>query len=172
MPQERSRENSGGVGWVFTWRYELDGFHRPPAERAKMDNQTSKMEVFLKSLTEEQTDTCECDEKQLAEIFSAGWTEEAAVHFHRALLHARHVDPAVTVEGAFEVALRLGLAFIGDEEVLARLYQGREDDVVVYGVQRRDGKDLDRTSGTAHLDGGTLIKKRTRKPHTRKEGVR
>jgi len=53
----------------------------------------------------------------------------------------------VTVEGIFESALHLGLSFIGDEDVLARLNQAREDDVIVYGVQRKDGKDAGRTSG-------------------------
>jgi hypothetical protein len=77
-----------------------------------MDNQTLSMEVFLKSLTEEQADTCERDEKQLAEIFSAGWSEAAAVQFHRTLLHARRVDPATTVDGVFEAAFRLGLSSI------------------------------------------------------------
>src|SRR5438270_2557973 len=105
-----------------------------------MDNQTLTMEVFLKSLTEEQTDTCESDEKQLSEIFSEGWSEENAVRFHRAMLHARRVEPGVTVEGVFEIAFQLGLTFVGDEEILARVNQGREDDVIIYGVQRKDGK--------------------------------
>src|ERR1700723_334293 len=100
-----------------------------------MDNQTRSMEVLLKSLTEDQADACERDEKQLAEIFNAGWSEETAVQFHRTMLHARRVNPAVTVEGVFAGAFQLGLSFIGDEAVLARLIQAREGDVIVYGVQ-------------------------------------
>lgn len=111
-----------------------------------MNNQTGQMEVFLKSLTEEQMDTCERDEKQLAEIFHAGWSEATAVQFHRAMLHARRVNPDVTVEGVFEAAFSLGLAFIGDKDVLARVHQAREDDVIVYGVQRRGSKDAGRTA--------------------------
>ena len=122
-----------------------------------MDNKTRSMEVFLKSLTEEQVSTCESDEKQLAEIFNAGWSETIAVKFHRTMLHARRVDPGVTVEGVFEIAFQLGLAFIGDEDVLARINQAREDDVIVYGVQRRDGKDAGRTSGNVRMDGATVV---------------
>lgn len=127
-----------------------------------MDNQTLKLEVFLKSLSEDQADACSSDEKQLAVIFNEGWSEATAVQFHRAMLHARRVNPGVTVEGVFEAAFRLGLSFIGDEDVLARLNQAREDDVIVYGVQRKDGKDTGRTGGTVHLDGNTLVKKAKR----------
>ena len=105
-----------------------------------MDNQTLSMEVFLKSLTEEQADTCERDEKQLSELFSAGWSEATAVQFHRTMLHGRRVNPAMTVEGVFEFAFRLGLSFIGDEEVMARVMQDREDDIIVYGLQRVNRK--------------------------------
>jgi hypothetical protein len=134
-----------------------------------MDNQTLSVEVFLKSLTEEQAETCERDEKQLAEFFNEGWSEENAVRFHRAMLHARRVDPGVTVEGIFEAAFNLGLSFIGDEDVLARLYQGREDDVIVYGVQRRDSKDAGRTACIVSPD-VSLAKLKRGKTH--KRGVR
>jgi hypothetical protein len=123
-----------------------------------MDNQTLDLEVFMKSLTEEQADTCESDEKQLAEIFSEGWSEENAVRFHRAMLHARRVAPDVTVEGVFEAAFHLGLSFIGDEDVLARINQAREDDVIVYGVQRRDSKDAGRTACIVSPDVASLAR--------------
>lgn len=123
-----------------------------------MDNQTSDLKVFIKSLTEEQADTCERDEKQLGEIFSEGWSEANALRFHRTMLHARRVEPGVTVEGVFEAAFELGLTFIGDERVLARVNQGREDDVIVYGVQREGGKDAGRTSGSVLMDGATVVK--------------
>jgi hypothetical protein len=132
-----------------------------------MDNQTLKMEVFLESLTDAQAATCQSDEKQLAEIFSAGWSEATAVHFHRAMLHARGVSPEVTVEGVFETAFRLGLSFIGDEDVLARLNQAREDDVIVFGVQRKDGK-----SGSVHLDGGVVVKTKAKRLEWKKGQVR
>jgi hypothetical protein len=133
-----------------------------------MDSRTLSMEVFLKSLTEEQADTCERDEKQLAEIFSEGWSEENAVHFHRAMLHARRVEPNVTVEGVFEMAFQLGLSFIGDEAVLARVNQAREDDVIVYGVQRRDSKDAGRTACILSPDVAALAKlRRGKKPQKR-----
>ena len=122
-----------------------------------MDNQTLDLKVFMKSLSEEQADTCERDEKQLAEIFNDGWSEETAVLFHRAMLHARRVAP-VTVDGVFESAFRLGLSFIGDEEILTRVNQGREDDEIIYGVQRKDGKDAGRTSGSVLMDGATIVK--------------
>ena len=128
------------------------------------------MEVFLKSLTEEQANTCESDEKQLSQIFSAGWSEASAVHFHRAMLHARRVDPSVTVEGIFESALHLGLSFIGDEDVLARLNQAREDDVIVYGVQRKDGKDAGRTSGCVLTDGATVVQIKPKRVRGWKKG--
>jgi hypothetical protein len=131
-----------------------------------MDSKTLEMEVFLKSLTEEQADTCESDEKQLAEIFKAGWSEATAVQFHRTMLHARRVNPGVTVEGVFEAAFQLGLSFIGDEAVLARVHQAREDDVIVYGVQRRDRKDAGRTACIVSPDVAALAKLR------RKRGVR
>ena len=105
-----------------------------------MDNKTLNAEAFLKSLTDAEMDVCESEEKQLAEIFSEGWSEENGVRFHRAMLHARRVKPDVTVEGVFEVALMLGLSFIGDEDVLARFNQARADDVIVYGVARRGSK--------------------------------
>lgn len=107
-----------------------------------MDNQTTSMEVFAKSLSEEEAAMCEKDEAQLSEIFSAGWSEKNAVQFHRAMLNARRVEPSFTVEGIFELALQLGLTFIGDEEILARFNQAREDDVIVYGIQRRDSSDV------------------------------
>lgn len=111
-----------------------------------MDNQTLSMQAFAKTLSEEEADTCERDEKQLAEIFNEGWSEANAVLFHRAMLHARRVEPGFTVEGVFEIAFHLGLTFIGDEEVLARLNQAREDDVIVYGIQRRDSGGAGRTA--------------------------
>ena len=129
-----------------------------------MDNQTLSIEVFLKSLTEEQADACESDETQLAQIFSEGWSEANAVRFHRAMLHVRRVDPNATVEGLFEVALHLGLTFMGDERVLARIKQGREDDVIMYGVQRRDGKDTGRTACIVSPDVAAMSKLRRKKP--------
>ena len=71
------------------------------------------------------------------------------------MLHARRVNPATTVEGLFEVAFNLGLSFIGNEDILARLIQGREDDVIVWGVQRQDVKSA---GGTVHLDGASVVK--------------
>jgi hypothetical protein len=127
-----------------------------------MDNQTLSVEVFLKSLTEVQADTCERDEKQLTGLFKAGWSEENAVCFHRAMLHARRVNPTITVEGVFEAAFRLGLSFIGDESVLTRLNQAREDDVIVYGIERKDGKDAGRTACTVSPDVAALAKLRRR----------
>lgn len=136
-----------------------------------MDNQTLNLEVFGRSLTEEQAAICESNEKQLGEIFSTGWSEESAVCFHRAMLHARRVDPKVTVEGIFEIAFQLGLSFIGDEDILARLHQAREDDVIVYGVQRRDSKDAGRTACIVSPDVAALAKLR-RGTSSRKRGVR
>jgi len=135
-----------------------------------MDNQTLDLEVFLKSLTEEQADSCESDEKQLAVIFNEGWSEANAVRFHRAMLHARRVEPGVTVEGVFEIAFQLGLTFIGDEEILARVNQGREDDVIIYGVQRKDGKDAGRTSGNVLMDGATVVKIQPKRVRRWKKG--
>jgi hypothetical protein len=135
-----------------------------------MDNQTLDFEIFAKSLTEEQANTCESDEKQLAQIFSEGWSEENAVRFHRAMLHARRVEPGVTVEGIFEIALQLGLTFIGDEEILARINQGREDDVIIYGVQRKDGKDAGRTGGSVLMDGATVVKIKPKRVRGWKKG--
>jgi hypothetical protein len=127
-----------------------------------MDNQTTSMEVFSKSLTEEQADSCENDEKQLAQIFSEGWSEANAVLFHRAMLHARRIIPGFTVEGVFEIAFQLGLTFIGDEEILARLNQAREDDEIIYGVQRRDSKGAGRTACVVSPDVAALAKLRKR----------
>jgi hypothetical protein len=118
-----------------------------------MDNQILDMGVFLKSLTEEQADTCESDEKQLAEIFGEGWSEETSVLFHRAMLLTRRLMPDVTVSGVFEGAFRLGLSFLGDEEVCTRVKEGREGDVIVYGVQRQNGK-----GGSVLMDGATVVK--------------
>lgn len=136
-----------------------------------MDNQTLSMEAFVKSLTEEQAGMCEKDENQLGDIFRAGWSEETSVRFHRAMLHARRVEPNVTVEGVFEVALRVGLSFIGNEDIFARLNQGREDDVIVYGVQRKDGKDTGRTSGTVLMDGERLVKSRAKRARRGVRGI-
>jgi hypothetical protein len=135
-----------------------------------MDNKTLDMEVFLKSLTAEQADACNRDEKQLAAIFSAGWSEATAVCFHRAMLHARRIYPNATVEGLFESAFQLGLSFIGDEEVLARVMQDREGDVIVSGVQRRDRKDAGRTACIVSPDVVALAKLR-RKGAVRVIGV-
>lgn len=132
-----------------------------------MDSQTLDLEVFLQSLTEEQADTCESDEKQLAQIFSEGWSEANAVRFHRAMVHARRVEPGVSVEGVFEVALQLGLTFIGNEEILARVNQGREDDVIIYGVQR---KDAGRTNGSVLMDGATVVKIKPKRVRGWKKG--
>ncbi|MDR3764437.1 MAG: hypothetical protein P4M01_10110 [Acidobacteriota bacterium] len=135
-----------------------------------MDDQALSMEAFLTSLTEEQVNTCESDEKQLAEIFDSGWSDATAVQFHRAMLHARHVGVNVTVEGVFEMAFRLGLAFLGDEGVLARLKQEREDDVIVYGLQSKDAG-RSRTACIVSPDVAALAKLRQgKKP--RKRGVR
>lgn len=135
-----------------------------------MDNQTLDLETFLKSLTEEQADSCESDERQLAEIFSEGWSEANAVRFHRAMLHARRIEPGVTVEGVFEIAFQLGLTFIGDEEILARVNQGREDDVIIYGIQRKDGKDAGRTSGNVLMDGATVVNIKPKRVRRWKKG--
>lgn len=125
------------------------------------------MELFLKSLTEDQAETCESDEKLLAEMFNAGWSEETAVQFHRTMLHARRVEPDVTVAGVFDVAFRLGLAFIGDEDVLRRVNQAREDDVIVYGLQRRGSK-AGRTACIVSPDVAALAKlRRGKKPQVR-----
>lgn len=83
-----------------------------------MDNQTLSIKTFLESLTEDQADMCERDEKQLAEIFSSGWSEATSVQFHRVMLHARRANSAATVEGVFEAVLRLGL--LGLCEALAK----------------------------------------------------
>jgi hypothetical protein len=136
-----------------------------------MNMQTLDLEVFMRSLTEEQMDACESDEKKLGEIFEAGWSENTAVRFHRAMLSTRRIDPEVTVDGVLEVALWVGLSFLGNEGVFARLKQNREDDVVVYGVARRDGKDLGRTSGTVLMDGDMPARLRRGK-NSRKNGVR
>ena len=110
-----------------------------------MDNQTRSMEVFLDSLTEEQVDTCERDEKQLAEIFDAGWSEETAVLFHRAMLCARRVNPNETnVSGVFETAFRLGLEILGN--------------------------DAGRTGGSVHMDGATIVRVKPKRPYGWKKG--
>jgi hypothetical protein len=82
------------------------------------------------------------------------------------MLHVRRVRPGVTVEGVFEAAFQLGLSFIGDEAVMARVHQAREDDVIVYGVQRRDRKDAGLTACIVSTDVAALAKLR------RKRGVR
>jgi hypothetical protein len=133
-----------------------------------MDNQTLSIDVFGESLTKEQSDACERDEVELGRIFSEGWSEENAVRFHRAMLHARRVEPEVTVDALFEFALRIGLSFLGDEDVLARLVQDREDDVIVFGVQRRARKDAGRTACILSPDTADLAKLRRGK----KRGVR
>jgi hypothetical protein len=76
------------------------------------------------------------------------------------------------VEGVFEVALRLGLSFIGNEDVLARINQAREDDVIIYGVQRKDGKDAGRTSGSLLMDGATVVKIKPKRVGWKKGQVR
>lgn len=91
-----------------------------------MDMQTLDVDIFLRSLTEEQMDTCESDEKKLEEIFKEGWSEETAVRFHRAMICARRITPDATVEGVFETALRVGLTFLAD--LGAEKKQNREDD--------------------------------------------
>jgi hypothetical protein len=131
--------------------------------------QTLDLEVFMRSLTEEQMDACESDEKKLGEIFEAGWSEHTAVRFHRAMLCTKRIDPEVTVDGVLEVALWVGLSFLANERVFARLKQNREDDVVFYGVARRDGKDIGRTSGTVLTDGDTPVRLRRK---SRKRPVR
>ncbi len=130
-----------------------------------MDMQTSDLKVFLMSLTEEQADKCESDEKQLAKIFNEGWSEENAVRFHRAMFHARRVQSSVTVEGLFEVAFHLGLSFIGDEDVLARMNEARDGDVIVYGIHRQNGK-----SGSVLMDGATVVKINPKRVWGRKKG--
>ncbi len=125
-----------------------------------MDMQTVDLKVFLKSLTEVQAEMCESDEKQLAEIFNEGWSEATSVLFHRAMLHGRGINPTITVEGVFEEALHLGLSFFGDEKILARLHQARADDVVFYGIERRDGKGAGRTACTVSPDVAALAKQR------------
>lgn len=85
-----------------------------------MNMQTLDMGIFLQSLTPDQIDVCENDQKRLAEIFEAGWSEETAVLFHRAMLF-RRIDPKVTVEGLFESALRVGLSSLVDERKQKRV---------------------------------------------------
>lgn len=135
-----------------------------------MDNQTLDLEVFMRSLSEEQLDACESDEKQLGEIFSAGWSEGTAVLFHRAMLNARSIEPGVTVEGVFETAFRLGLSFVGDRDVMARVFKGTGDGVLVCGIAARDNI-KDRTVCSVSPDGAALEKLRHgKKPQ--KRGVR
>ncbi len=82
-----------------------------------MDMQTLDMEIFLRSLTEDQMNTCESDEKKLAEIFAKGWSIKTAVRFHRAMLCARRLTPDATVDGVFELALHIGLSALCDERL-------------------------------------------------------
>ena len=138
------------------------------AERPNKWITKRRLKEFLESLTEEQADTCESDEKQLAEIFGGGWSEATSVQFHRTMLHARRVNPDVTVEGVFEVAFRIGLSVIGDEDVFARLNQEREDDVIVYGVQRQDSKG----AGRSGLYGGAGRGCSSETERSKKRGVR
>ena len=86
-----------------------------------MDEKTLSMEVFVRSLTEDQLDVCESDEKRLGELFSAGWSEANSVRFARTMFHARRVKPDVTVEAVFEDAFRFGLVYIGDETAFAQM---------------------------------------------------
>jgi hypothetical protein len=94
-----------------------------------MNMQTSDMKVFLQSLNQGQMDECENDEKKLIEILASGWSEHAGVRFHRAMLCLRCIDPKVTVEGVFEVALRIGLE---------ALQQNRKDDPAKRRAAQRD----------------------------------
>ena len=129
-----------------------------------MNMQTLDARVFLHSLTEEQQAACVRDEAERGRILDEGLSEPNAVRFHRAMLSVRRVIPDTTVGGALELALSVGLSFLGDEDVLARFVQAREDDVIVYGVQRRDGKDVGRTSGIVSPDVAAPVKaKRKRK---------
>jgi hypothetical protein len=106
-----------------------------------MDMHTLDMEVFSRSLTNEEIDASERDEQELKAIMDQGWSEETAVRFARAMLLARRAHPDATVEGIVEVALMVGLSFVGSEKILARLMQRHKDDVLVYGIERRHGND-------------------------------
>jgi hypothetical protein len=105
-----------------------------------MDMQTLDVEIFLRSLTEEQMDACENDEKKLNEIVREGFSEEVIVRFCRAMICARRITPDATVEGVLEVALRVGMTFLcnlSDEKLTTHARkQKREDDA---SAKRRNG---------------------------------
>ncbi len=103
-----------------------------------MDNQTLDLKTFMKSVTEEEADICESDEKQLAAIFSEGWSEETSVRFHRAMLHARRIEPGVTVEGLFELVLRCGCMTV--EEILSRATGGCTVSPDIAALAKQRGK--------------------------------
>jgi hypothetical protein len=93
-----------------------------------MDMQTLDVDIFLSSLTEEQMSVCEKDEEKLNEIVREGWSEEAIVRFCRAMICARRINPAATVEGVLELALRMGLSSLTQELTTPARKQNREDD--------------------------------------------
>lgn len=105
--------------------------HQARKDERKMDMQTLDVDIFLRSLTEEQMDTCESDEKKLNEIVREGFSEETAVRFARAMICARRLTPDATVEGVFETALRVGLTFLcnlnGEKLTTPARKQNRED---------------------------------------------
>ena len=133
-----------------------------------MDTKTESMNVLLDSLTEEQVRQCGEDENQLSGIMGEGLSEANAVRFHRAMLTARRIKADVTVEGLLEVALVVGLSFIGNEEIMARMNEARPGDKIFCGVKGKDGSGA---GCTVSPDVATLAKlRRGHKP--RKASVR
>ena len=146
-------------------------------ERSDMDTKTESIEGLLCSLTEEQIGQCVEDENQLSGIMGEGLSEANAVRFHRAMLTARRVNPDVTVEGLLEVALLVGLSFIGNEKILTRMNEARDGDVIVCGMEGKEGNGNGygtRTGCTVSPDVEALAKLRRKKaqPKPRKPGVR
>ena len=81
-----------------------------------MDMQTSDMEVFIRSLTDEEIAVCESDEESIGKILCAGLSERTAVEFHRAMLRARRFTEGATTEGVLEAALVAGFSFVENLE--------------------------------------------------------
>lgn len=93
--------------------------------------------TFMKTLTAEEVDTAIQIADELSEAVAEGLPEELVVAFTRAVFAARRVMADVRVQNLFEMALRLGLAYVQDEAVFARLLEGRPGDVPVCGIRNR-----------------------------------
>jgi hypothetical protein len=96
-----------------------------------MDNAIRK---FIESLSPAQWDEAEAIEAELAKLLREGQSEYVAHMFVATVMAIRKIHSDATVEGIYEVAIRLGLQALANHDVNKPAKAGHKRSVRVIGV--------------------------------------